>query len=249
MFSATKDFLRNNKYTSLFYMKFRTIRHKTRFVTYEENKVVPVKVDDNKCRINLVLPSFYKSEVFGGISTAINFFLKLSKGLDVDCRIIISGKQKYNSKLTYKVKGFIHKNNLIFVAEDRNVDVRCSDVFICTSWITAYYFYPVIKWQSGNYHTQNRLIYLIQDYEPGFYSWSSEYVLAESTYRHSESTIAVFNSQELYEYFENHKYEFKLKCFFRPSLNETLKKILLDNQKVRLNRKKNTNLCSPSSRP
>ena len=89
------------------------------------------------------------------------------------------------------------------------IPVGQNDIFIATGWWTAYTIASVIRWQSEMYNSEiNKIIYLIQDYEPGFYPWSSRYLMSESTYKLDIPTIAVFNSKLLKEYFDSKYYTF-----------------------------------------
>lgn len=238
MLDEVKDYFRNNKMTSLLYMRFRTLRHHSRFVIYNEKRVCSVSSDDETYRINLVLPNFYKSEVFGGISTAIKFFQEIVKCTGFESRIIISGSQKFSKSQSYNIDGYKHNDNLFYVSENNQIQVRKNDIFLCTSWLTAYYFFEVNKWQKKQYGNSHRIIYLIQDYEPGFYPWSTEYALAESTYIHNEDTVAVFNSKQLYDYFLKNNYIFEKKAFFTPMLNDGLKAVLDKTDRTKIKRKK-----------
>jgi hypothetical protein len=86
---------------------------------------------------------------------------------------------------------------------------------------------------------------LIQDYEPGFYSWSTLFALAETTYRSLHRTIAVFNTDILKKYFEGLGYRFYRTYSFKPAINRSLleglqqsKNMLTDariNYRIRMN--------------
>ena len=67
----------------------------------------------------------------------------------------------------------------------------------------------------------NKFIYLIQDYEPGFYNWSDNKVHAEATYLNSSSFIAIINSEELYSYMLN-KYNLEISYCLPFEINKTL---------------------------
>jgi hypothetical protein len=55
--------------------------------------------------------------------------------------------------------------------------VGAGDVFVATYWPTAHMANRALA------HTRaDEFVYLIQDFEPGFYQWSTRYVLAEETY-------------------------------------------------------------------
>jgi hypothetical protein len=47
------------------------------------------------------------------------------------------------------------------------------------------------------YGVAAKIVYLIQDYEPGFYPWSFQSVMAKNTYEKGDTTLAVINSEEL----------------------------------------------------
>ena len=68
------------------------------------------------------------------------------------------------------------------------------DVFLATHWTTAQQaktFLPRME--------TKRILYLIQDFEPGFYAWSSNYALALETY--DLDHVGIFNERMLYDYF------------------------------------------------
>ena len=78
------------------------------------------------------------------------------------------------------------------------------------------------EWVQRGHKNPNPLLYLIQDYEPGFYAWSSGYLLAESTYKCEFPQIAIFNSHELEEYVMAKGYHFLKTYCFDPVLNRVL---------------------------
>jgi len=73
------------------------------------------------------------------------------------------------------------------------------DIFLATAWWTAHVANGAIT--SHRFHC-SQFIYLIQDYEPGFYPWSEDYALARSTYELS-NFLPVFNSEYLADFFRH----------------------------------------------
>lgn len=67
------------------------------------------------------------------------------------------------------------------------------DVFLATHWTTAQQLKPILPGMAVR-----RFFYLIQDFEPGFHAWSSNYALAEETYSHD--FIPVINERLLHDY-------------------------------------------------
>ncbi len=202
----------------------------------------PKEMKQDEYRLNLLIPNFGKEYVFAGISAAIKFMLKFAEITGWDSRVIIVGGERYNEKTATTIDGYIHngeKNGIFFLGEDLKIPVGSKDIFIATSWVTAYSIQKTISWQEKIYGGErNDLIYLIQDFEPGFYPWSSEYVLAEETYHaYADHTVAIFNSRELHTYFKNLGYSFKIEKDFRPVLNTGLKDILISKKEVVKERK------------
>ncbi len=190
-----------------------------------------------KIRLNLVVPGISERYIFGGIATALKLFESVADD-NYDLRIIVSDEQ-----VAIPAEGKFYSNwepaplnhpdktgNIITVAGDRynkSLPIRENDFFIATAWWTAYSVLDVIKWQKNNFSVNDRkFTYLIQDFEPNFYPWSTRYAKALSTYQHSNSTIAVFNTSLLKEYFIDQGLHFKDSFHFEPQLNERLKKYI-----------------------
>ena len=226
--------IKNNSITSGAFVKIRSFLYRKMVEELVPYRVEPIVEENESFRLNLVLPTFVSSYVYGGITSALKVFQRLSELLGFEQRIIIVGDEKFAEKTSYHLSGFSHNGKdrgIFFLAEDQRISVRKSDIFLFSSWITAYVFYPVHFWQKKTYGTKERkVIYLIQDYEPGFHPWSAVYMLAESTYHEGTDTIAVFNSKELRTYFENNGYRFCSEWAFSPELNHRLRELLLNNQ-------------------
>jgi len=182
-------------------------------------------------RINLFVPSINQEHMFGGISTALQFFMRFEQS-SVKLRIITTDAAPAESDLL-KFKPF----RLVSSQEDsaydyeivpfndrynKTIPVSEDDLFMATSWWTAYLIQRIQSWQEETYRRPLKPnLYFIQDYEPGFYAWSSHYALADSTYRYNQ--IAIFNSSLLKDYFQQEGYQFEHQYFFEPKLNDSLK--------------------------
>lgn len=234
-------------YTSLI------LRVRRNMIVTDVPEVRPIQVrktseKNDHLRLNIVVPSVQLRDVFGGISTALSFFQNLTDKLKCDSRIIVIDREIEKRDMIslegyqiidWKEESDATKQLVDFTIRQRKtLVVRESDVFIATSWWSAYILEPIIGWQNKNYNNQNRsLFYFIQDYEPGFYPWSSKYVMAESTYKMEIPTIGIFNSKLLYEFFLEKGYCFKKAWYFDPVLNEDLK-CFLDRADLSVPRKK-----------
>lgn len=182
-------------------------------------------------RINLLVPGVSAKAMFGGVSTALDIFLSLSKNFN-DVRIIVTDEIESDIS-SHKLAGFSPKNleseasgKIITWAGDRygkSMPIRKRDLIISTAWWTAYTGFHILDKQKSIFGEAGRkLIYIIQDYEPNFYAWSSRYALALSTYSRTEDTIAIVNSSLLADYLHSKGHNFYLTSFFEPQLNKGL---------------------------
>ncbi len=211
----------------------------------ELEPIIPRRSDcqSKNARINILVPSLNKQHVFGGISTALRFYNELIEISGFEGRIIITDAildiknfvsfdeydivdSNSDSETKYQIVSFADRHG-------KTIPVRKNDIFMATAWWTAYNSETILKWQCKEFNQGILpLIYLIQDYEPGFYAWSSRYLLADSTYKMQIPTYAVFNSSLLKNFFKKNEYEFKKEWYFEPKLNSSLKKVLLDSGKI-----------------
>lgn len=199
------------------------------------------KSDFSEKRINLLVPSINPEHVFGGISTALKFFEKLIEESGYCSRIILTDAtpsrtalKQYKDKYTYvKASKDSDARHQIVGYSDRymqSIPVSENDYFMFTGWWTAYCTQEVyLEFTKETGIKPNKFINFIQDYEPGFYPWSSRYLLADSTYRNEYPQLAVFNSKLLHEFFIQNGYSFYKEYEFDPVLNGKLKEILEKN--------------------
>jgi len=194
-------------------------------------------------RLNILVPSINEEHVFGGIATALKLFKELGINMGVDMRIITTDAAPSKKdlmrfegyKLTFNSIDSEASNQIVPFnnRHKKTITVGKNDIFIATSWWTAYFIQDIIDWQEKSYGIKHRMIYFIQDFEPGFYPWSSRYLLADSTYRSDVSTLAVFNTRLLADYFKEMGYRFNEEYYFEPKLSKTLKEKLLSLDNVR----------------
>ena len=72
--------------------------------------------------------------------------------------------------------------------------IGARDMFLATHWTTAQQVKTLLPQMAVG-----RFFYLIQDFEPGFYPWSSNHALALETY--ALDHIGIFNERLLFDYF------------------------------------------------
>lgn len=193
------------------------------------------KEDKGEYRLNLMLPALNEEYVFGGIATALNCFEAIAEALECATRIVLidaeldqKAKEKYGKR--YKIVSSDErssaKHQIVSMVDRRRNTLLVSenDQFMFTAWWSAYIIQTEYrKWKESGKLNLRPFLYLIQDYEPGFYAWSPKYVLAETTYRYEYPQIAIFNSHELKDYILGKGYKFESVHYFEPLLNSVLK--------------------------
>ena len=210
-------------------------------------EVTPVRfvsADPGGKRLNLLLPSINREDVYGGIATALHLWDRITAEAPADLRfrIVLFDRSPERGALE-RFPGYHAEKNKpsarfqwvdLTNPSDRWVGLGCGDRCIATSWWTAYigmrlmqeqcrcFDLPVVSWA-----------YLIQDFEPAFYNWSSRYALAESTYRTSAlpqdpvlRTWALFNTALLQAYFHRNGYRFWRESVVSPRMHPELRRHL-----------------------
>ena len=168
-------------------------------VTFEDENHVP--------RINLLLPGVLGDSYAGGIETALVFCCTLAKRLNAEVRILNFGARADNSliqKLLVERYDLDPNTNIStdVIGGSFPVGFRQSDVWLCTYWTTAFALQSLFDTNSlFRLNSRAPLLYLIQDYEPNFFPVSTMSVLAASTYDWSGSSVAIFNSKSLSDYY------------------------------------------------
>jgi hypothetical protein len=200
------------------------------------------KSEQSGLRLNLLVPSINQEHLFGGISTALHFF-QLFGNNGFKLRLILTDASPSELDLTKFVEYHYvnsqddHEASLQIVAfndrYNKTIPVGKDDVFMATAWWTAYAAQRLVVWQAKAYNQETRkMLYFIQDFEPGFYPWSSQFVLADSTYKFEGQQIAVFNSSLLRDFFMNQGYKFSNQYAFEPKLNSKLEEYLQNGQSI-----------------
>lgn len=185
-------------------------------------------------RLNLMVPAVSQRHVFGGIETALQVFDALRPYFD-QVRIVVTDEAVPEPRVDAYYGGW----PIVSMASDapacnhivaagarwgQTLAVHAQDYFMATAWWTAHNALTLLNWQQTQEPetSRRRMLYLIQDYEPGFYPWSSRYLLAQATYEQPLKTIALTNSQWLADYLEAQGYKFPVSKVLQPRLHPAL---------------------------
>lgn len=188
----------------------------------------------NSPRINILIPAVSLRHTFGGVSTALSIFFAMSKNF-ADARVIVTdeidldgsyGCSELNDYVLSHMEDDRSGRLLVFAGNryGKKLPVRSGDLFVATAWWTAYNGFEILKWQDYVYGARKDrcLCYVIQDFEPGFYPWSSRYMLALSTYQEGSRIVAVVNSDYLSDYIKNEGFVFRSTHVFKPRISASL---------------------------
>ena len=185
-------------------------------------------------RLNLLVPSIRSDVVFGGVQTALELFEAVGS-LSARRRIVTLGP--LDAAIAGRLPDYhVSRGDedpdeprmLVSIGdEDATLAVGPGDVFIATFWSTAELALRIGPWQVETFGASpGRLGYVIQDYEPGFYPWSTNYLLALATYRPAIPTVAIFNTALLRDYFRDSGLSFAHEFAFEPRLPGALRAAL-----------------------
>jgi hypothetical protein len=151
--------------------------------------------------VNLVLIDVGPSLLFAGLNTAVLAAARVCTTLDLPLRIVVlsvrPGRRSVDA-IDAVVRERLPELRGLRIAYQLDLSdelFSANDVWLATFWATAHAL--DVACRLGLIEA-DRVLYLIQDYEPSFFSFSSESALARSTY-HAGFTPIV-NSLPLAEY-------------------------------------------------
>jgi hypothetical protein len=238
--NRAREIRHSSRSAELLYGAWKELVQPAPAFVHEIKRINPRRSSMAELRINLLVPKINKEQVYGGISTALKFFEELSRPYK-NVRLIPDVQPSSKALETFS------EYRLVSLEDDVNdpkqivspfnpggstLAIGSGDIFVATYWSTAYAAQRWVSWQSQEFSQPVKpIVYLIQDYEPGFYSWSSEYLAARSTYEYQGPIIAVFNTDLLREYFHRQNHRFEHEYSFEPRMNGVLRKLCRNLQK------------------
>lgn len=182
-------------------------------------------------RLNLLLPSINARHYFGGIHTAVEIYRAMAAHFPARRIVLMDSVPDHDA-----LERFPDHRSVSWDADSpeprqivdfsnrygRTLPVGPGDVWLVTAWWTAYAGQRMAAWQQERFGMAGDLAYLIQDFEPGFYPWSSQHALALGTYR-PDRDAAVFNTSLLADFFAASGMDYRRRFIFEPTLNEGLR--------------------------
>ncbi|KQQ28058.1 rhamnosyltransferase WsaF family glycosyltransferase [Frondihabitans sp. Leaf304] len=150
--------------------------------------------------LNIVIGEVRDGATFAGIQTAVSFGVALAEALGLPVRVVMVGwttPGNSSAAATEVLRERFPGKHITVVAREEisKADFSDSDLWLATHWKTAHAISVAVT--AGRIDPQ-RVVYLVQDYEPGFSPWSTEFALARATY-HAGFRVVV-NSSPLQTY-------------------------------------------------
>ena len=188
-------------------------------------------------RLTLVLPLLLKGADFGGTATGIDIFARLCLAMQaagpLDVRVIITDvlpETDPSIVVTRAAKsGLTLDPSRIELVRRTNavIAVRPNEIFITYNWWTTLNIAPLRDAQTNAFGGAPRpLVWLIQDYEPGFMGFSSAHMLARAAYDTSEPLWGIVNSSNLARYLSAVGHQFDRSFVFEPVISDALRPYL-----------------------
>jgi glycosyltransferase involved in cell wall biosynthesis len=165
-------------------------------------KIAPLRLavsDDAPVRINLLIPTIDLAHFFGGYIAKANLALRLARrGLrvrlvTVDPVPALPRDWRAQLEAYSGLAGLFDAVEVAFGRESAGLEVSRRDGWIATTWWTAH-----VAAAAGT----ERLVYLVQEYEPFTFPMGSYAAVAASSY--DIPHFALFSTELLREYFRNH---------------------------------------------
>ncbi|MHB9052614.1 MAG: rhamnosyltransferase WsaF family glycosyltransferase [Thermoleophilia bacterium] len=184
-----------------------------------EAAALPIRRVENTAsrrRLTLVIPSVERQHLFAGSWTALKVFWEAARAHDFRARIVCNNTP-YNPEALQSLD-FISPAELAGIESWARpgggyCEVEDDEIFIATAWWTAYALRRL--------ELTHEVFYLVQDFEPSFYPWSHQYLLALETYKLNYSKI--INTSILYDFFRDRGHLHGSEAvFFEPAINTEL---------------------------
>lgn len=156
--------------------------------------------------LNVVLPEVHPGAIFAGVKTALEAASGLAAQLELPLRVVCilpSPDPADDEQLRSELEIDLRANHIPEGIELRAVSARqldtfafgADDIWLATHWTTAHAIDVACRAERIE---RANVVYLIQDYEPGFTPWSTDFALARSTY--AAGFLHVVNSTHLAAY-------------------------------------------------
>ena len=185
-----------------------------------------------RARLSLVMPKLERATAFGGVATGLDLFLSIGRAVQalrpIDLRIMVtdSGHQPDRSLIDDRVPSTGGEQPRVDVvsAGSGPVRVRHDEAFFTFNFWTTLNTRPLIEGQSAHFGRPGLpQTYLIQEYEPHLFPFSSANIFAREAYDCVDRLWGLFNSSQLAAYFARQGHGVERAWTFEPVIPEALR--------------------------
>jgi hypothetical protein len=140
-----------------------------------------IRVTTAPRQVNVVVGSVGDGKVFAGIDTALRVAALLAARLELPLRVLTIDAAPGTTPSLEALRTRYQVPDLTLVSRETigGATFAGDDVWVATHFFTAHAVQ--VACELGLVDARN-VVYLIQDYEPGFVPWSTEYAVAQATY-------------------------------------------------------------------
>lgn len=191
---------------------------------------VAVRDESDRPRLSLVIPSVHPLGVFGGVTTAVDIFLEICLRTGAEARIITDDYERTQDRsfIDRRAAGLGLDPSAIEIlgrsAEKPAISVRSTDLFLVYNWYIALNARSLIDQQVFYFGVNQRpIIYIIQDYEPLFYKFSSTHMLSRLAFDMDRPCWGIFNSSQLHDFFKAQGHSLSRTYVFEPKIPKGLR--------------------------
>lgn len=172
--------------------------------------------------VNLLMVDLDPSAAFAGQTTAVRAGMEIAKKAQRPLRILILKARPTGVDLgtveEWLESQFGKSETPLLISYGDGLEriaLAQDDLWVCTHWLTAS---VMSRYLETSDISANRVIYLIQDFEPAFSPWGTAYALAEETY--AKGFIPLVNSRPLARYLQDYGHVplAETHCFY-PQIN------------------------------
>ncbi|KQM60568.1 rhamnosyltransferase WsaF family glycosyltransferase [Agreia sp. Leaf210] len=190
--------------------------------------LVNVSTTASVAALNVIFLEVRPYAIFAGVKTALEVASALALALDVQLRIVLvqsTGLSRDDEHaLQHEIRDHVTDQGFVDSALEVSVvgpsaisttEFGSADFWLATHWSTAHALDVACR---SRLIDRSRCAYLIQDYEPGFNTWSTEFTLARATYH--AGFVPIVNSVPLAEYLrKNEGAQISDRAIFAPAFD------------------------------
>jgi hypothetical protein len=129
--------------------------------------------------VNLVIGGVGEGALFAGADTALVTATRMAVALGAPCRIVTTDARPSPATVSALSARYGTELTVVAARDVPRTAFSTTDVWVATHFLTAH---ALQEAADRGLLDRERVVYLVQDYEPGFVPWSTDSVLAQATY-------------------------------------------------------------------